>query len=39
MVGRAVEMVQGALTGEAAKVNKLREISESEIEGFRKENS
>lgn len=36
MVGRAVEVVKGAVTGEAAQVNKLREISEQEIEGFRK---
>jgi general stress protein 26 len=35
MVGRAVEMVQGAVTGEAPAVGKLREISEREISEWR----
>ena len=35
MLGRAAEMVQGAITGKAAQVNKLREISESEIGEWR----
>jgi general stress protein 26 len=35
MVGRAVEMVKGAVTGEAAQVNKLRELSEEEIKSYR----
>jgi general stress protein 26 len=35
MVGRAVEMVKGAVTGEAAQVNKLRELSEEEIKSHR----
>jgi general stress protein 26 len=39
MVGRAVEMVQGAITGQAAQVNKLREISESEISSYRSKNA
>ncbi len=34
-VGRAADMVQGAITGNAAQVNKLREISESEISQYR----
>ena len=34
-VSRGVEMVQGAVTGNAAQVNKLREISESEISSYR----
>jgi general stress protein 26 len=39
MAGRAVEMVQGAITGQAAQVNKLREISESEISQYRSQNA
>ncbi|ETN41444.1 uncharacterized protein HMPREF1541_03380 [Cyphellophora europaea CBS 101466] len=39
MVGRAVEIVKGAVTGEAAQVNKLREISEGEIAAYRKGSS
>lgn len=35
MVGRAVEMVRGVVTGEAPAVSKLREISESEISQWR----
>ena len=35
MIGRAVEMVHGALMGEAPAVGKLREISESEINEWR----
>ena len=38
-VGRAVEMVQGAITGQAAQVNKLREISEQEIDQYRSQHS
>ncbi len=34
-VSRGVEMVQGAVTGEAAKVNKLREVSEEECQQWR----
>jgi len=32
MLGRGLEVAKGALTGSAAQVNKLREISEKEIE-------
>jgi len=32
MLGRGFEVAKGALTGNAAQVNKLREISEKEIE-------
>lgn len=35
MVGRAVEIVKGAVTGEAAQVNDLREVSEEEIKQYR----
>ncbi|KPI35783.1 Protein bli-3 [Cyphellophora attinorum] len=35
MVGRAIEVVKGAVTGETANVNKLREISEQEIKQHR----
>jgi len=35
MVSRGIEMVQGMVTGNAAQVNKLREISESEITEWR----
>ena len=38
MLSRGVEMVQGVITGEAAQVNKLREISESEISEWRTKN-
>lgn len=31
-VGRGVEIVKGALTGQAADVNKLRELSEKELD-------
>ena len=31
MMGRGIEIVKGAVTGEAPKVNKLREISEEEL--------
>ena len=34
-LGRGIEMVSGAITGNAAQVNKLREISESEISQWR----
>lgn len=36
MVSRGVEMVQAALTGDAATVNKLREVSEEECKLWRK---
>lgn len=36
MIGRGIEIVKGAVTGEAAQVNKLREISEAEIADHRK---
>jgi general stress protein 26 len=35
MVGRAIEMVQGVVTGDAPAVGKLREISEKEISEWR----
>lgn len=35
MIGRAVEVVKGAVTGETAEVNSLREISEQEIKQYR----
>ena len=35
MVGRAVEMVQGVVTGDTPAVGKLREISENEISEWR----
>ncbi|PQE14260.1 bli-3 protein [Rutstroemia sp. NJR-2017a BVV2] len=35
ILGRAKEMAQGVITGEAPKVNKLREISEEEINTWR----
>ena len=34
-ISRGIEMVQGVITGNAAQVNKLREISESEISSWR----
>jgi len=34
-IGRGVEMVKGAITGEAAQVNALREINEQEIQQWR----
>ena len=34
-VSRGVEMVQGVVTGQAAQVNKLRSISQSEIQQWR----
>lgn len=37
-VVRGVEMVTGAITGNAAQVNKLREISESEMSQWRSKN-
>ncbi|KIX99758.1 uncharacterized protein Z520_04394 [Fonsecaea multimorphosa CBS 102226] len=35
MLGRGVEMVKGAVTGEVANVNDLREINEQEMEQWR----
>ena len=35
ILGRTAEVVQGAITGKPAEVNKLREISESEIKQWR----
>jgi len=35
LAGRALEMAQGAVTGKAAVVNKLREISQVEVETWR----
>ena len=35
MIGRAVEMVQGVVTGDTPAVGKLREISENEISEWR----
>lgn len=34
-ISRGIEMVSGAITGNAAQVNKLREISEQEISSYR----
>jgi len=34
-ISRGVEMVQGAITGQTAQVNKLREITESELSSWR----
>lgn len=34
-LGRAAEMAQGVITGKAPAVNKLREISQSEVETYR----
>lgn len=34
-ISRGIEMVQGAITGNAAQVNKLREIDESEMSQWR----
>lgn len=36
--GRAAEMVQGVMTGSAPAVNKLRELSEQEVETWRSSN-
>lgn len=38
-LGRGADIVKGAITGAAPKVNKLREISEEELQQWRKENS
>lgn len=35
LMGRAAEMAQGVVTGKAPAVNKLRELSEQEIETWR----
>ncbi|KAI0470995.1 pyridoxamine 5'-phosphate oxidase [Xylariaceae sp. FL0804] len=35
IVGRAVEVAKGALTGDAAEVNRLREVSEQEVNKWR----
>ena len=35
IIGRAAEVAQGAMTGKPAAVNKLREISESDVESWR----
>lgn len=35
MVGSAIEVAKGALTGEAASVNKLRHLSEGELQQWR----
>jgi Pyridoxamine 5'-phosphate oxidase like len=37
-ISRGVEMAQGVITGKAPAVNKLREISEQEIETWRSSN-
>jgi hypothetical protein len=37
-ISRGVEMAQGVVTGKAPAVNKLREISEQEIETWRSSN-
>lgn len=37
LLGRAVEVARGTVTGEVAGVNKLREVGEGEIERWRKE--
>lgn len=38
IVGRAKEMVQGVITGQAPAVNKLRELSEEDISTWRRSN-
>lgn len=38
-IARGVEMAQGIVTGKAAQVNKLREITEQEIESWRTSNN
>ena len=37
-IGRAVEVAQGAVTGSPASVNKLREVSKSDVETWRSTN-
>ena len=37
-LGRGAEIVKGVVTGEAAKVNKLREITEEELKQWRSTN-
>jgi hypothetical protein len=37
-ISRGVEMAQGVVTGKAPQVNKLRELSEQEIETWRSSN-
>ena len=37
-ISRAAEMAQGVVTGKAPAVNKLRELSEQEIETWRSSN-
>ncbi|RVX73809.1 hypothetical protein B0A52_02699 [Exophiala mesophila] len=37
-IGRGVEMVKGAVTGQVADVNDLRELSQQEIEQWRRQN-
>lgn len=38
MITRGVEMVKGAITGEAASVHNIRELSEEEIKAWRAKN-
>jgi general stress protein 26 len=38
MLGRGVEIIKGVVTGEAAKVNKLREITDEELVQWRETN-
>jgi hypothetical protein len=35
MIGSAIEVAKGAITGEAASVNKLRHLSEAELQQWR----
>lgn len=35
IIGRVAEVAQGAVTGKPAAVNKLREISESDVQKWR----
>jgi hypothetical protein len=35
MIGSAIEVAKGAITGEAASVNKLRHLSEGELQQWR----
>ena len=38
-ISRGVEMAQGVITGKAPQVNKLRELTEQEIETWRSSNN
>jgi len=38
-IGRGIEMVKGAMTGEVANVNDLREIDQKEVEQWRSQHA